>query len=331
VRFLTILDHNGNTAISGGTFTPKNWRRPFAAQEIGRLLPRWEVAVYLMSPETLSSRARLTALSLAILAGILFITIAIAGFVLFRTILIEIRLARQKTTFVTNVSHELKTPLTSLRIFAELLKERRQPDPQKQEKYLGIMISEIERLTRLINNVLDFAHINRGRRTYSKRVCDITDLCKELAENQRVRLEHNHFTFKTDFPSVTMSVSVDIEAIKQALLNVLANAEKYSADDKWIRFSLTKEGADAVIRIADHGIGIDPSLKESVFKEFYRVDDSLTAKVQGTGLGLSITRQILRDHGGDIRYQKNQPSGSEFVITLPIQTEENSETENTRC
>ncbi len=329
VRIVTVLDHNGKPAFNPGTYSPPDWKHPFTAREISGLLPRWEAAMYLTDPAALSSRARITTLSLVLLAGLLFTVIAISGFILLKTMQSEMKLAQQKTTFVANVSHELKTPLTSIRIFAELLKERRQPDPRKQENYLGIIISETERLTRLINNVLDFSRSNRGGRMYSKRLCDLNALSRELAENQRIRLEHNRFTFVTEYSAAELPVTVDPEAIKQAFLNILSNAEKYSPDTRWISFSLGKEGSDAVIRIADRGIGIDPAEQENIFREFFRVDASLTARVQGTGLGLTITRQILRDHGGDIRFQANQPSGSEFIITLPLCKEIPGEAENT--
>lgn len=331
VRFITVLDHNGRSILNNSSFVPKRWDRPFVAREINRYLPRWETAVYLVDPDAISSRAHITTLSMIFIAATLFITIMISGFVLLRTMSTQINAARQKSTFVTNVSHELKTPLTSIRIFAELLKEGRQPDTAKQQKYLGIILSEIERLTRLINNVLDFARMNKGTRKYNRKIYDCNDLCKELAENQRIRLEHNNFTFITSYAPVPLPVYIDPEAIKQALLNILSNAEKYSADHRWIRFSVCAENTCAVITIADRGIGIEQSEMEHIFKEFYRVDDSITAKVQGTGLGLTITRQILRDHQGTIRVQRNYPSGTQFTVTLPVVLEGKNETENTGC
>lgn len=329
-RFLTVLDHNGTSIIPETSFSPQNWNQPFTSREISRLLPQWEAAIYIVNPQEVTSRARTTALSLALLAALLFITIAGSGLLLLKSVHAEIRLARQKTTFVTNVSHELKTPLTSIRLFAELLKERRQKDPEKQEKYLSIMISETERLTKLINNVLDFSRMNRGKRTYSRTCCDVNELCREVTENQRIRLEHAHFTFSTDFCEAPLPLYADAEAIKQALLNVLSNAEKYASQQRCIRVSSAAEGSHAILRIADNGIGIDPSKTELIFREFYRIDDSLTTPVQGTGLGLAITRQIIRDHGGDISCQNNQPCGTEFVITLPLHMEEHDEPHNTR-
>jgi signal transduction histidine kinase len=317
-RFLTVLNQNGKPIIQSGTFVPSEWKKPFVAREISRLLPRWEVVIYLANPQIITSRARQISLSILLLVVTLFTVIVVSGFVLLRSVNSEIRLAKQKTTFVTNVSHELKTPLTSIRLFAELLKERRQPDPAKQEKYLSIMLSEIERLTRLINNVLDFARMNKGTRTYSKKVCDCSELCRELIENQRVRLEHNGFKIETEYAEKPLLTNIDPEAIKQAILNVISNAEKYSPQEKWIRIAVTANGSNMNIAISDHGIGIDQSQSELIFKEFYRIDDSLTAKVQGTGLGLTITRQILRDHDGDIMYRKNEPAGSIFTLTMPI-------------
>lgn len=321
-RFLTVLNQDGKPIIHSGSFVPPEWKKPFAAREISRLLPRWEVVIYLANPQIISARARQISLSILLLVVILFTVIVVSGFVLLRSVNSEIRLAKQKTTFVTNVSHELKTPLTSIRLFAELLKERRQPDPSKQEKYLNIMLSEIERLTRLINNVLDFARMNKGTRNYSKKVCDCSELCRELIENQRVRLEHNGFKIEVEYAEKPILTNIDSEAIKQAILNVISNAEKYSSQDKWIGITVSANSSNVNIAISDHGIGIDQSQSELIFKEFYRIDDSLTAKVQGTGLGLTITRQILRDHDGEITYRKNEPAGSVFVLTIPVVEEQ---------
>ena len=143
-------------------------------------------------------------------------------------------LARQKTTFVANVSHELKTPLTSIRMFAEMLKERRQPDPQKQEKYLDLMVSETERLTRLINNVLDFARMEKGERKYEKKRLDLALLCEGLVDDQRVRLEPDGFEVSLRNDLGEAFVEGDEEALKQALLNLLSNAEKYGGEAKRI-------------------------------------------------------------------------------------------------
>ena len=319
VRILTILDENGRPLITPDDNKGRDWRRPLAAREISERLPRWEIAAYLSSPDAVASRANLTTLILWILVLFLLVAMATGGTTILNTLRSEMLLARQKTTFVANVSHELKTPLTSIRMFAEMLKERRQPDPEKQEKYLSLMVSETERLTRLINNVLDFARMERGERKYEKRGLDVALLYEGLVEGQRVRLEHNGFevTFQNDLGEAF--IEGDEEALKQALLNLLSNAEKYSGEARKVDVDVTGTADSILINVKDRGIGVPPRETKKIFEEFYRADDSPTAKVRGSGLGLPIALRIVRDHGGDIHYFPREGGGSVFQIRLPRQ------------
>ncbi len=316
-RILTVLDENGRPLVTPDGQGTRDWRRPLLAREVSEILPRWEAAAYPSDPGALASQARSTRLLMGLLIAVMFVVIAASGTVILNTLRSEMVLARQKTTFVTNVSHELKTPLTSIRMFSEMLKDGRQPDPEKQRTYLGLMVSETERLTRLINNVLDFSKMEKGKRTYAKTRLDAGVLAEAVVENERVRLEHDGFSVAFTNAAVPAVVEADEEALRQALLNLLSNAEKYSAASKSIEVKVWK--ADGFIRIdvRDRGIGIPPSEAGKIFKEFYRVDQSLTARVPGSGLGLSIARRIARDHGGEIEYRPRDGGGSIFRIVLP--------------
>jgi len=319
VRILTILDENGRPLIVSDDKEKRDWRRPLVAREISEKLPRWEVAAYLSSPDAVASRANLTVLILWILVFFLFIAIASGGTYILNTLRSEILIARQKTTFVANVSHELKTPLTSIRMFAEMLKERRQPDPEKQEKYLDLMVSETERLTRLINNVLDFARMERGERKYEKKALDVALLSEGLIEGQRVRLEHNGFEVSFQNGLGEAFIEGDEEALKQAFLNLLSNAEKYCAEVRKIDVDISGTPESVLIEVKDRGIGVSAREAKKIFEEFYRADDSPTARVRGSGLGLPIALRIIRDHGGDIHYFPRDGGGSVFQILLPRQ------------
>jgi len=317
-RILTILDENGRPLIFPDEKEQRDWRRPFVAREISERLPRWEVAAYLTDPGEFASRANLTTLFLWILVLFLFVAILSGGAYILSQVQGEMLLARQKTTFVANVSHELKTPLTSIRMFAEMLKERRQPDIEKQDKYLNLMVSETERLTRLINNVLDFTRMERGEQKYEKKRLDIALLCESLVENQRVRLEHNGFvlTFQNDLGEAF--IEGDEESLIQALLNLFSNAEKYSEKEKRIDVDITRTEGSVLINVKDHGSGIPSRDAKKIFKEFYRVDESITSRVRGSGLGLPIALRIIRDHGGDIQYFPRDGGGSVFQVRLPL-------------
>jgi signal transduction histidine kinase len=317
-RIITILDQKGVPIAQSELKVQPDWRNPFAARELGERLPRWEVAAYLTSADSIHTRARLTAFILVALVIMLFIAVALGSFWALRLVRSEVIDAQHKTTFVANVSHELKTPLTSIRLFAELLMQGRQTDPVRQQKYLGIIVSEVERLTRLINNVLDFSRTRQRGRTYRKRRVELSAICRELIETQRVRLEHNRFMVELHLPGDEIFIEADDEALKQALLNILSNAEKYSTDEKWIAFTLSHADLQASITVDDHGFGIAPHQREAIFREFFRVDDTLTTRVQGSGLGLTISRKIIRDHGGDIVCSGLEPHGSRFTITIPL-------------
>ncbi len=318
VRVLTLLDQNRRPLFIPEGKNRIDWGNPFLSQDLHELLPQWEVATYLTNPDQISNQARVNTIVIGLLVTMLFTIFTFGGILIIRSLQAELKLAQQKTTFVANVSHELKTPLTSIRIFAEILKEKRQPDEKKQKNYLSIMVSEIERLTRLINNVLDFSQSQKGNKQYKFKKTDIVCLCNELIEIQRVRLEHNGFTVSVKSDIDNGYVNIDEEAIKQAFVNIISNSEKYSPKEKDISLFITSNKNFVTIDVADKGIGVDAKHRSNIFNEFYRVDDSLTASVRGTGLGLTITKKIIEDNHGTIEYVKNVPKGSIFRIILPL-------------
>ena len=319
VRLVTILDENGQPLVVPPGSSGRDWRRPFVSWEIGETLPRWEVASYLASPDSISSRARSSSLTIWILVLILFVSVAGGGTMVLTSVYGEIRLAQKKATFVTNVSHELKTPLTSISMFVEMLRQKRQPDPEKRERYLALVASETERLTRLINNVLDFSAGDRGGRKYARRRLDAAAVVRGILEGQRVRLEARGFTVRFDGAGADppLEVVADEEALKQVVLNLLSNAEKYSPARKEIEVQLAREGDFVAVHVRDRGVGVQEKDRERIFREFFRVDDSLASGVQGTGLGLTIARRIARDHGGDVAHAPREGGGSDFSLSLP--------------
>ena len=320
VRILTLVDEQGQPLVAPEESEIRDYRRPFVSRELSAVLPLWEAAAYLTDPQAVTFRASRIARILWALISILFVSILAGGVLVLRAVRAEVLLARQKTGFVANVSHELKTPLTSIRMFAEMLKTGRQQSEAKRLEYLSLMVSESERLTRLINNVLDFSRMEQGRKHYAMERVNLAALCRELLENQRPRYEQNGFDLQLRIePSraATAWVEGDPESLKQSLLNLLSNAEKYSHEQKAIEVELQRDEAWVYIKVMDRGRGVPASQTKQIFEEFYRGDDSLSAKVRGSGLGLSITRRILRDHGGDVLYFPRDGGGSIFRIQLP--------------
>jgi signal transduction histidine kinase len=320
VRILTLVDEQGRPLVAPEEGEARDYRRPFVSRELSAVLPLWEAAVYLTDPRAVTARANRVARILWVLISILFVSILLGGILILRAVRSEVLLARQKSSFVANVSHELKTPLTSIRMFAEMLKTGRQESKSKRLEYLSLMVSESERLTRLINNVLDFSRMEQGGKHYAMERIDLSVLCRELVENQRPRCEQNGFDLKLRLEAsedAPVWVNGDAESLKQSVLNLLSNAEKYSEQQKAIEVVLRQEESRACIDVMDRGRGVPASQAKRIFEEFYRGEDSLTAKVRGSGLGLSITRRILRDHGGDVLYLPREGGGSIFRIQLP--------------
>ena len=321
---LAILDDRAHPVATAPGGAVRDWKRPFVATEIGEVLPHWEVALYLVNPGRLTESARLVTVTLTLLIALALAAILAGGYLAAADIRRQLDLARKKTDFVSNVSHELKTPLTSIRMFAELLADNRVSDPEKRARYLRIIAGESERLTRLVNNVLDFARLEKKHKSYDMRPADLVPLADRVCESESVRLQEAgfHVGFSCDLPSCP--VRCDADAIAQVLVNLLSNAEKYSGETKEIDVVVEAEtGHPSMARISvlDRGPGIRADLEEKIFEAFFRADDSLSSGVQGSGLGLTLARRIARDHGGDITCRSRPGGGSIFTLTLPLLNE----------
>jgi signal transduction histidine kinase len=298
-----------------------NWKRPFVATEIGEALPHWEVAVYLLDPSKLSQTAQTMRLTIGLMIAVLLVAVTVGSWLIVNDLNRQMTLARQKTDFVSNVSHELKTPLTSIRMFSELLAEGRVNDEAKRRSYLHIITAETARLTRLINNVLDFARLERGEKKYNFKECNLTSIVRETAESYRPHLENNGFTLQCDPPPEQVNVRGDCDALAQVLVNLLSNAEKYSNHEKHIEIRIQQHESPlpyAEVQVLDQGQGVQQGCEDKIFEKFYRAHDSLASGIQGSGLGLTLARQIARAHGGDVVYQPRNGGGSCFALRLPL-------------
>jgi len=298
-----------------------NWKHPFVATEIGEALPHWELAVYLLNPAKLAESARTLKFTLGLLIALLLLAISVGGWLIVADLNRQLTLARQKTDFVSNVSHELKTPLTSIRMFSELLAEGRVLEPEKRQSYLHIITAEASRLSRLINNVLDFSRMERGEKKYSFQKCGLAGLVRETVETYRPHLEANGFRIQAAWPDAEIMVNADRDALAQVVVNLLSNAEKYSNGQKEITVQIEQLREPlpyAEVRVKDRGPGVPRGCEEKIFEQFYRAHDSLGSGIQGSGLGLTLARQIARAHGGDVTYRAQEGGGSCFMIRLPL-------------
>jgi signal transduction histidine kinase len=266
--------------------------------------------------------ARISFLTLAALSLVLAGGIALT----YRNVTKEMALARLKSDFVSNVSHELRTPLSLIRLYAETLEMGRLTSPEKYQEYYRIIRKESERLTALINNILDFSRIEAGRKEYDFRETDMSELVHNTLDSYRYQLEQGGFQFEEKIDEVP-PMRVDREAMARSLLNLVNNALKYSQDRKYIGVNLYRDNGSVKLEVVDQGIGIPHQEQQKIFEKFYRVGDPLVHNTKGSGLGLSLVRHIVQAHGGEVAVDSAPGQGSKFTIVLPVkQARENGVT-----
>ena len=253
-----------------------------------------------------------------LLLGILSVLI-VAGLVLTKHMVgKEIAVAKLKSDFVSNVSHELRTPLALIRLYAETLELGRISTKEKKHQYYRIIRKESERLTALINNILDFSRIEAGRKEYEFRDTDIADLVRNTLDSYRYQIEQQGFALEESIDEDLPAVRIDREAIARALVNLVNNALKYSRDEKYIGVKLYRDNGSVKLEVADHGIGIARRDQTKIFEKFYRAGDPLVHNTKGSGLGLSLVRHITEAHGGAIEVESSPGAGSKFIMSLPL-------------
>jgi signal transduction histidine kinase len=312
---IILTDGSGSFIHQSGQLKVSAKSRPLSQLAITGLLPHWKMEIY-MDEDRLGSAARGFFYLSMILVGIFIAAILSGGILLTRMTLKNMKDARQKTSFVSSVSHELKTPLTSIRMSAELLLSGRVSDVKKRDNYLSVIVSESERLTRLINNVLDFGKLEQGKKHYRLTTVEVDRFLTQLIEAHRVRIAAQGLRIITRLAPGDFTIRTDRDALEQVVLNLIDNVLKYAGKGKYIKFVLTREPSAVLLTICDDGPGIPGDRREKIFEKFFRVDSSLTATQPGSGLGLTISRRILRDLGGDLYLEPEKNTGSCFTARI---------------
>jgi two-component system phosphate regulon sensor histidine kinase PhoR len=236
----------------------------------------------------------------------------------FRMIRREMELVALKSDFVSNVSHELRTPLSLIRMFAETLEMGRVKTETKKKEYYGIILHETERLTRLINNILNFSRMESKSRKYHFRKTDINSVAASVLAVYSYQFEQLHFAVETSFDSTLPPIDADEEAIAEALHNLVDNAIKYSGEEKFLRLATQRDDRGIVLSVSDRGIGIPAEHRTKIFEKFYRVSHGLVHTAKGSGLGLAIVQHIVQSHRGTITIESTEGKGSTFSIHLPL-------------
>jgi two-component system phosphate regulon sensor histidine kinase PhoR len=249
---------------------------------------------------------------------VLLDVVLLAGVVIiYRNVRAQTELARAKSSFVSNVSHELRTPLALIRMFAETLSMGRLKDEEKKQEYYGTIVRESERLTHLVNNILNFSRMEAGRKEYRKQRADLNGIVRGVLETYMHHLERQGFTLATGYDSGPLEAVVDGEAVAEAVINLLDNAVKYSKDRKAITVRTQRGAGELVLAVQDQGIGIASEHHRRIFETFYRVPSGLVHETKGSGLGLSLVKHIMDAHGGRVDVESTPGSGSVFRLVFP--------------
>ena len=266
----------------------------------------------IVSASTRPQQALMIVLAIAMALGVFLVAGAAAR---------EVRVAELKSNFVASVSHDLKTPLALIQLFAETLELGRVRTPERAQEYYRIINGESKKLTRLIENILDFSRMEAGLRPYRMEPADLRESVTKVLSRMETQFSQGKFELKTDIAPDLPHILADERAAEQAIENLLANAMKYSGESRTIEVAAKRAGDHIVVSVTDHGIGITRREQSRIFRKFYRVQRELGGGPQGTGLGLAIVDHTMRGHGGFVHVESEPDQGSTFSLHFPIPSE----------
>ena len=311
---VNIVDEDGRLVfgppLHGGEFMVG---RPFPTT-----LYNWRLQVALASAQELGARVERRRVLEMVMVGLSCVVVVAGIAVVIVAGGRERRLAALKGDFVANVSHELKTPLSLVRMFAELLLTGRVASDEKRREYLQIILNESERLTALIENVLDFARFERGKSAFEFHPGDIASVVLRAVDVYRYRAEREGMDLQVSLPSELPPAMLDDRAMELALMNLLDNGLKYAREGKLLLVEVRKKSAVLEVRVSDRGPGIPEHERKRIFERFVRGSAGKEKQVRGSGIGLALVRHIAESHGGTAWVESRMSEGSTFVITVPV-------------
>ena len=313
---ICLVDSGGRTVYQWGPFEPDESTRPLAELQLSEPLGSWRLS-YLGEGAQFTAIGRSAYLNLLSALALIGMTLIVGAAYFYRQYAREMRDAIQRVNFVNQVSHELKTPLTSIRMYAELLESDLElldaEEAVPARGHLEVIVAESQRLSRLIGNVLTFARQRRGKLTLRKTTGRVDEVIGRVIERFRPALAQSGIEVTFD-GSADSAVRLDVDAVEQILGNLFGNVEKYAAEGGRMEVLSRQRDDHTTIEVADRGPGIPTALEDRVFRPFYRISDRID-RGTGTGIGLSIARQLARLHGGDVTLLPSK-SGARFQVRL---------------
>lgn len=318
MRAVLLDEHETPVLTAGGSVGSILFKSPF--RSLVPLLPGDSVGVVAYGRNPLEAITSKSLTIYYVFIGLVILMIVFGIVLIFHDISREEDLSRMKSDFIANVSHEIKTPIASIRTLAENLNEGWIVDKTKQREYYRHITKESERLSHLVENILDFSRIEAEKKSYRMDLVSPVDVVKRTVERFRVLVDGQGVTLKASIPLRLPHVKMDQDAIQQALLNLLDNAVKYSREEKCVEISAEALSDQLVIRVADHGRGISKKEVGKIFEKFYRIESQNERKVPGSGIGLTLVKEIIEAHGGRVELKSEVNQGSTFTLFIPVTT-----------
>ena len=280
----------------------------------------WTIHVYGADSARLASaaegRRNLVLAGLSILAVLL----VVSSYFVARAMARELAVARLQSEFVASVSHEFRSPLTSLRQLSSMLVQGRLPSDSERQRSYAFLETETGRLQRLVEGLLDFGLMEAGESRYRLLPVDARDLVRDTVHAFQSTVAGSGYTIALSLPGSACGIRADRDAVQRALWNLLDNAVKYSPDSRTVRVDVAPQGRRLGVTVSDQGMGIPASEQQAIFQKFVRGANSRAAGIKGTGIGLAMVQHIVVAHGGEVRLESAPGAGSRFTILLPMET-----------
>jgi len=315
--YVSVVDFEGN-GVYGQPISRSS--KYFFEARFPNTLYKWILQIvprnYTELELNVRNRRRTNLLFIVTSMSLIFISLAI----IYVTSQRDRQLRKLKEDFISNVSHELKTPLSLIGMFSEILVTGRVKSDEARYEYYEVIHNESERMGRLVNNLLDFAGLERDRKRKYFEKTDIPALVKEGLEAYRYELQKEGFQLSADIDASIPETLADPNAISMAFFNLLDNSMKYSGEQKEIRITVCQANGSIQLSVADKGLGIPSAEQQKIFEKFYRGSSARIRRTRGSGIGLAITKQVAEMHGGEVSVDSQPGKGSTFTLTIPICT-----------
>jgi signal transduction histidine kinase len=313
---LQLIGESGRDVVTGEerTVFTNTVTLPF-----GRLPFPWKLVASQLARHDLEREVRRDNVLYGVFLAVIVTLMFLGAILILRDISREKETTRQRSEFVNNISHEFKTPLTLIRLYSETLERQEGLSREEKNEAYEIITKEAERLTHMINNVLDFSRIEMGRKEFNFKSGDLSEIIRTTLNSYRYHLEKKGFLIHTEIAADVPPMEFDEEAIAGVLINLLSNATKFSSDRKEVTVRLFQKGPNIVFQVEDKGIGISAKESGRIFEKFYQVKNEGLTEAGGSGLGLSLVKHVIEAHGGEVQVESEPGKGSAFSVILPVE------------